>query len=98
MVFTGRLIVSFETTRHIMVAPATGPFSPLPDQFGREPFQNSALANVDKLHARQPQEVASREKLAKLAMDVGLGEVTRWKPRMVRDAACESATSRGGPD
>ena len=53
------------------------------DSFGREPFKHSALANVDKLNTRQPQMVVSKEKLAKLAIDVGLAEVTRWKPRMV---------------
>jgi large subunit ribosomal protein L15 len=94
---TGRLIVSFEATRHIMVTPASGQGSPRPDPFGREPFQHSALANVDKLHTRQPQSVVSKERLAKLAIDVGLAEVTRWKPRMVRDAANEATSVRRRP-
>ncbi len=70
-----------------MVGPASAQGSPIPDPFGREPFHHSALDNVDKLNTRQPQGVASKERLAKLAIDVGLAEVTRWKPRMVRDAA-----------
>lgn len=79
-----------------MVTPASGRDSPAPaqDPFGREPFQHSALANVDKLNLRQPQEVASKEKLAKLAMEVGLLEVVRWKPKMVRDAASSLAHAR----
>ncbi len=76
-----------------MVSPSSAQGSPIPDPFGREPFQHSALDNVDKLNARQPQGVASKERLAKLAIDVGLAEVTRWKPRMVRNGA-DQATQR----
>lgn len=81
---TGRLILALETTRHIMVTPGAARDSPVRDQFGREPFQHHALANVDKLSTRQPRDFASKEKLAKLAIEVGLPGVVRWKPRMVR--------------
>jgi large subunit ribosomal protein L15 len=81
------LIVSLETTRHIAVSPAPARDAPIKDPFGREPFQHSALANIDKLNSRQPIDVVSKEKLAKLAIDVGLPEVVRWKPRMVCDIA-----------
>jgi hypothetical protein len=64
-----------------MVTPASS--REFPDEFDREPFRHHALANVDKLNIRQPQHVASKENLRKLAMDVGLLEVIRWKPRMV---------------
>ena len=57
----------------------------------REPFQHPALSNVDKLMTRQPMNIVTKEKLAKLAIDVGLAEVTRWKPKMV------GAQIRGGP-
>ena len=66
-----------------MVTPVALEESPIQDPFGRQPFQHSALAKVDKLNARQPQDIASKEKLAKLAIEVGLPEVVRWKPRMV---------------
>ncbi|KAK3291809.1 ribonuclease-III-like-domain-containing protein [Chaetomium fimeti] len=82
LAYFGRLIVSLETTRHILVTPAAAEDSPIQDPFNREPFQHSALANVDKLNIKQPMDVASKEKIAKLAIDVGLPEVTRWKPRM----------------
>jgi large subunit ribosomal protein L15 len=77
------MIVSLETTRHILVAPTPALDSPAQDPFGREPFQHPALANVDKLSARQPRHIASQDRLANLAIDVGLPEVVRWKPRMV---------------
>jgi large subunit ribosomal protein L15 len=48
------------------------------------PFEHPALANVDKLSLRQPQDIIRKEKLAKLAVDIGLPEVIRWKPRLVR--------------
>ncbi|KAK4239552.1 ribonuclease-III-like-domain-containing protein [Achaetomium macrosporum] len=80
LAYFGRLIVALETTRHIMVTPASS--REFPDEFGREPFRHHALANVDKLNVRQPQNIASKENLRKLAIDVGLPEVIRWKPRM----------------
>ncbi|KAL1839095.1 hypothetical protein VTJ49DRAFT_1863 [Mycothermus thermophilus] len=82
LAYFGRLILSLETTRHIMINPAPARDSPSPDEFGREPFQHPALANVDKLQTRQPQDIVSKEKLTKLAIDVGLPEVVRWKPKM----------------
>ncbi|KAK4130362.1 hypothetical protein BT67DRAFT_445726 [Trichocladium antarcticum] len=79
----GRLIVSLEATRNIMVMPALGAQdSPIQDPFNREPFQHPALANADKLSSRQPQDMVQKDKMAKLAIDVGLAEVIRWKPRM----------------
>ncbi|KAL2019165.1 hypothetical protein VTK56DRAFT_10037 [Thermocarpiscus australiensis] len=82
LAYFGRLILSLETTRHILVTPASAPQSSPEDPFGRQSFQHPALANVDKLNTRQPQDIVSKEKLAKLAIDVGLPEVVRWKPRM----------------
>jgi len=93
LAYFGRLIVSFETTRHIMVGPASAQGSPIPDPFGREPFHHSALDNVDKLNTRQPHGVASKERLAKLAIDVGLAEVTRWKPRMPENLESSGLTA-----
>ena len=76
--------MSLEATRNIMVMPAlAAQDSSIQDPFGREPFQHPALANVDKLNSRQPQDMVQKDKMAKLAMEVGLAEVIRWKPRMV---------------
>ncbi|KAK4096708.1 hypothetical protein N658DRAFT_501276 [Parathielavia hyrcaniae] len=91
LAYFGRLIVSLETTRHIIVAP-TPARDPPRDPFGREPFQHSALANIDKLNAKQPVNVVSKEKLAKLAVDVGMPEVIRWKPRMPENLEASGMT------
>ncbi|KAK3984430.1 ribonuclease-III-like-domain-containing protein [Cladorrhinum sp. PSN332] len=80
LAYFGRTILSLETTRSILVSPAPAEMFPLEDT--REPFEHPALANVDKLITKQPMTVVTKEKLAKLAIDVGLAEVTRWKPRM----------------
>ncbi|KAL2190629.1 hypothetical protein L209DRAFT_746907 [Thermothelomyces heterothallicus CBS 203.75] len=93
LAYFGRLIVSLETTRHIMVTPAPAQGSPTQDSFGREPFQHSALANVDKLSSKQPMDVVSKEKLAKLAIEVGLPEVVRWKPRMPENLEASGLTA-----
>lgn len=81
-----------------MVMPALGAQdSPIQDPFNREPFQHPALANVDKLSSRQPQDMVQKDKMAKLAIDVGLAEVIRWKPRMVCLAGCGHARVQLGP-
>lgn len=93
LAFFGRMILAAETTRTIMSRPATNPQSPhesadvvtreaLADPYGREPFSHPALDNVDKLTTAQPHHYASPEKLSRLARDVGLAAVVRWKPRM----------------
>lgn len=91
----GRLILVLETTRNLVAMPVSAhkQKAPAPDPFGREPFQHPALANIDKLSMRQPRDVVSKSKLARLAMDVGLPEVVRWKPRMVRGARSGLDTS-----
>lgn len=81
--FAGRLIIALETTRTVMVTKNPFEEPATPDRYGREPFQHRSLANVDKLGERHPRDVASKEKLTKLAMDIGLTDVVRWKPRMV---------------
>ncbi|KAK4160550.1 ribonuclease-III-like-domain-containing protein [Cladorrhinum sp. PSN259] len=81
LAYFGRTILSFETTRSILVSPALADM-PSPFEDDRVPFQHPALENIDKLIHKQPMNVVTKERLAKLAVDVGLAEVTRWKPRM----------------
>ncbi|KXX75563.1 Ribonuclease 3 [Madurella mycetomatis] len=84
LAYFGRQILALEATRSILVSPvqAGQAEQTIEDPFGREPFQHPALANVDKLNTRLPQDIAQKEKLAKLAIDIGLPEVIRWKPRL----------------
>lgn len=74
-----------ETMRSVVSSPvdSPAPAAPLTDPYEREPFSHPALANIDKLAAKQPQDIISKEKLAKLGLESGLHEVTRWKPRVV---------------
>jgi large subunit ribosomal protein L15 len=49
----------------------------------RQPFEDPALRSVDNLSESQPSDIFTLEKMTKLAIDTGLSEVVRWKPRMV---------------
>ncbi|KAK5631110.1 hypothetical protein RRF57_006825 [Xylaria bambusicola] len=54
----------------------------------RQPFEDPALRSLDNLSENQPNDIFTPEKLTKLAIDTGLSEVVRWKPRMVRTLRC----------
>ena len=49
----------------------------------RAPFEPESLKKADKLSVLQPYNVLSARKLHKLAVETGIAEVVRWKPRMV---------------
>jgi large subunit ribosomal protein L15 len=83
---TGRQILALEATRSVL-ASSIVQAPEEPDQWGRTPFEHPALAIVDKLHAKQPRDIISKDKMEKLAHDVGLPAVTRWKPRLVCSVA-----------
>ena len=59
----------------------------------RQPFEDPALRSLDNLSANQPSDIFTPEKLTKLAIDTGLSEVVRWKPRMVRSLIICSMSS-----
>ncbi|KAK0614486.1 ribonuclease-III-like-domain-containing protein [Immersiella caudata] len=83
LAYFGRQILALEATRSILIAPKESlPTVKITDDFGREPFDHPALANIDKLNARQPQDIVHKDKLAKLAREIGLPQVIRWKPRL----------------
>lgn len=79
-----------ETMRSVVSSPIdpSAPAASLADPYDRQPFSHPALANIDKLAAKQPQDIISKERLAKLGLDTGLHEVTRWKPRVVSLSFC----------
>jgi hypothetical protein len=56
----------------------------VPDAHGREAFQHPALSRLNNFNAKLPQDIVTREKIERLAIDVGLDKVVRWKPRLVR--------------
>lgn len=57
---------------------------PKVDEHGRVPFEHPALANVDRLVAKQPQDILDKDRVTRLATEVGLTDVVRWKPAKVR--------------
>ncbi|KAK4226009.1 ribonuclease-III-like-domain-containing protein [Podospora fimiseda] len=91
LAYFGRCILGVETTRSILVTPAPVETDPSIED-DRVPFEHPALANVDKLITRQPMTILTKERIARLAIDVGLAEVTRWKPRMPENLAASGVT------
>ncbi|KAI0166942.1 ribonuclease-III-like-domain-containing protein [Hypoxylon sp. FL1284] len=83
LAFLGRQICALECTQSIITSPPAF-IEPENDPFAhrRKPFEDSVLLSVDNLSARQPNDIFSLAKLAKLAVDTGLNQVVRWKPRM----------------
>ncbi|KAJ9139387.1 Ribonuclease 3 [Pleurostoma richardsiae] len=81
LAFFGRQIIILEAMRSIVTSP-TNSASKTADPFNRKPFEHPALASVDNLAQKQPQDMVAKERLARLAVDFGLHEVTRWKPRV----------------
>ena len=57
---------------------------PAKDPYGREPFQHPSLDGINNLSATTPNDVLQIPKMHKLAMEIGLAKVLRWKPRLVR--------------
>lgn len=84
LAYFGRQILALEATKSILTSKIVE--QDLKDKnsekLDREPFLHPALHDVDKLSYRQPAQIISIEKMARLAADVGLVEVTRWKPKM----------------
>lgn len=81
LAYFGRQIFALEATRSILASPVSDAKA-TPDSYGREPFEHPSLEMVDKLGARQPQDLIGKQQLARLAAEVGLPEVMRWKPRL----------------
>ncbi|KAI1505714.1 RNase III domain-containing protein [Biscogniauxia marginata] len=83
LAFLGRQISVLEATQSIITSKenfAEPEKDPYADR--RQPFENAALRSVDNLTQLQPSDIFTLENLTKLALDTGLTEVVRWKPRM----------------
>ncbi|KAI8966146.1 RNase III domain-containing protein [Daldinia sp. FL1419] len=83
LAFLGRQICVFECTQYIIDSPSTYKGlenDPFADR--REPFEDPALRGINNLFETQPSDVFDLTKLARLAIDTGLTNVVRWKPRM----------------
>jgi large subunit ribosomal protein L15 len=49
----------------------------------REPFENAMLDRADQLTFQLPDSIFDLKKMQKLAVETGISEVVRWKPRKV---------------
>ena len=56
---------------------------PQPDEYGRTPFQHSALENLDLLTEKSKSMVMDTQRMFMLAEAYGLPNVVRWKPKNV---------------
>ena len=74
-----------EATKSII---SQGPISgaKVQDEFigEREPFEHEQLQSIDNLYVKKPHDTVGKENLFALASEVGLLDVLRWKPRLVR--------------
>ncbi|KAI5924204.1 RNase III domain-containing protein [Camillea tinctor] len=83
LAFLGRQICVLEATQSIITSKADfGEPEPDPYADRREPVANPALRNTDNLNKLQPSDLFTMEKVTQLAVESGLNEVVRWKPRM----------------
>jgi len=83
LAFLGRQICTYESTQSILTSPART-VEPEADPYAhlRTPFEHPELRSLDNLTLNQPSDNFTFEKLAALAVDTGLADVVRWKPRM----------------
>lgn len=88
-----------EASKHIVSKePLKG--SRISDDFSadRQPFEHAQLASVDNLVVEGPKDVAGKEKLYNLAQRVGMINVLRWKPRLVRIWRSRQTRAESSPD
>ncbi|KAI0907477.1 RNase III domain-containing protein [Ustulina deusta] len=83
LAFLGRQICIMEAMESIITAPpeydkiVADPYAEK-----RQPFEGPGLRSIENLSQHQPSDLFTPEKMGKLAIDTGLSEVVRWKPRM----------------
>lgn len=98
LAFLGRQICILEATKSIITAPPnyeTLVVDPFAEE--RQPFEDAPLRSLDNLSQNQPMNVFSIDKLGQLAVETGLSNVVRWKPRMPENVtASGSATVMAG--
>ncbi|KAH8652309.1 ribonuclease-III-like-domain-containing protein [Xylariales sp. PMI_506] len=92
LAYFGRQLAIVEAMQSILAEPvaegAAGAASNImEDPFGdrRQPFENRALDSTDNLCTTQPNDIFDHKKLHKLAVETGINEVMRWKPRNVEN-------------
>lgn len=83
--FTGRRILNLQTTLALLHSPVATQTQSLPDpQDGNQPFTHPALEGLANLGDVQVGDVLTKKRLARLATQMGIPEIMRWKPKNVR--------------
>lgn len=77
---TGRQAVALELTKDII---AEAPTQLPADPYGREPFSHPSLNGINNLAETQPKDIVHLQAMHKVALEVGMMKVVRWKPRLV---------------
>ncbi|KAM4066349.1 ribonuclease-III-like domain-containing protein [Hirsutella rhossiliensis] len=80
----GRLTLIMEATKDIVSKPPLAKQT-APDANAKLPTQQSRLDAVDNLSHTGPKDLASVDKLYKLATKMGILSVMRWKPRLTQE-------------
>ncbi|KAI0437954.1 RNase III domain-containing protein [Xylaria telfairii] len=88
LAFLGRQICVLEATESIITSPPKYE-KMVADEYAdmRQPFEDPALRSLDNLSRKQPNDIFTTDNMAKLAIDTGVSEVVRWKPRMPENIA-----------
>ncbi|KAL5615617.1 hypothetical protein BROUX41_005656 [Berkeleyomyces rouxiae] len=84
LAYIGRMAIMHECAKMIATSAPKETVSE-PDEYGRKPFDDALLASLDNLSLQQPKDIVSIENIERVALDVGLLKVLRWKPRMPDD-------------
>ena len=81
----GRRILNFQTNLALLPSPTATKTQSLPDPSDeRVPFTHPALDGLANLSDVPLGEILTKERVANLATTIGMREIVRWKPRVVR--------------
>ncbi|KAG0646469.1 hypothetical protein D0Z07_7510 [Hyphodiscus hymeniophilus] len=79
---TGRRILNLQTTLSLLHSPVATQTQSLPDpQDESQPFTHPALDGLANLSDVQITEILTKKRLARLATQMGMPEIMRWKPK-----------------
>lgn len=83
--YTGRRILNLQATLALLHSPVAMQTQSLPDpQDESQPFTHPALEGLANLGDVQVTDILTKKRLARLATQMGMPEIMRWKPRNVR--------------
>ncbi|KAI4188445.1 MAG: hypothetical protein LQ348_003924 [Seirophora lacunosa] len=81
LAYLGRRIIELQASLHMIAASAAIPEPTGADPWGREPFEDRALAGLAGLTLERKRVVLDKKRMAQLAKKYGMIPVLRWKPK-----------------